>query len=65
MNLLNYFNLLVKYKEERVCLNLTKKHFSWYLKGFNNASFWRKKILFSNSLDQVINVLEEMKEYQL
>ena len=60
-----HFNLLVKYKEERVCLNLTKKHFSWYLKGFDNASFWRKKILFSNSLDQVIKVLGEMKEYHL
>lgn len=60
-----HFNLLVKYKEERTCLNLTKKHFSWYLKGFKDASFWRKKILFSNNLDEVINVLEEMKKYSL
>ena len=59
-----HFNLLVKYKEERTCLNLTKKHFSWYLKGFNNASSWRKKILFSNNLDEVVNVLEEMKATQ-
>ena len=58
-----HFNLLIKYKEERVCLNLTKKHFSWYLKGFNNASTWRKKILTSKSLDEVILVLEEMKNY--
>ena len=56
-----HFQLLVKYKEERVCLNLTKKHFSWYLKGFKNASSWRKKILTSSSLEDVVSVLDEMK----
>ena len=56
-----HFQLLLKYKEERVCLNLTKKHFSWYLKGFKNASSWRKKILTSSSLENVISVLDEMK----
>ena len=58
-----HFQLLVKYKEERVCLNLTKKHFSWYLKGFDNASTWRKKILTSSSLENVVSVLGEMKSY--
>ncbi len=58
-----HFDLLVKYKEERVCLNLTKKHFSWYLKGFDNASFWRKKILFSNDLNQIVHILEDMKNH--
>lgn len=58
-----HFQLLVKYKEERVCLNLTKKHFSWYLKGFKNASTWRKKILTSSCLEDVVLVLEEMKNF--
>ena len=58
-----HFDLLIKYKEERVCLNLTKKHFSWYLKGFDNASFWRKKILFSNDLNQIVDILEDMKNH--
>ena len=57
-----HFLLLKKHKEERVCLNLTKKHFSWYLKGFNNASEWRKKFLKSNSIDDVVIALEEMKD---
>jgi len=56
-----HFNLLLKYKEERTCLNLTKKHFSWYLKGFKNASGWRKKILFSTNLSEVVSILDEMK----
>ena len=57
-----HFILLKKYKEERVCLNLTKKHFSWYLKGFNNASEWRKKFLKSKSIDDVVIALDEMKD---
>jgi len=56
-----HFNLLIEHKEERTCLNLTKKHFSWYLKGFKNASSWRKKILFSNSLNEVLAILNSMK----
>ena len=57
-----HFNLLLQHKEERTCLNLTKKHFSWYLKGFKNASVWRKKILFSTNLDEVVSTLEQMKD---
>ena len=56
-----HFNLLLEHKEERTCLNLTKKHFSWYLKGFKNASTWRKKILFSKSLDDVVLILNDMR----
>ena len=55
-----HFKLLKENREERVCVNLTKKHFSWYLKGFKNASVWRKKILFSDTADEIDNILEEM-----
>ena len=57
-----HYNLLKENKEERVCVNLTKKHFSWYLKGFDNASFWRKKILFSKNIAEIedcINIMQK------
>ena len=55
-----HFNLLKEHKEERVCINLTKKHFSWYLKGFTNASTWRKKILFATNIDEISKILNSM-----
>ncbi len=59
---IKHYNLLKENKEERICVNLTKKHFSWYLKGFKNASYWRKKILFSKDIPQIeetINIMEK------
>ena len=59
---IKHYNLLRENKEERICVNLTKKHFSWYLKGFKNASYWRKKILFSKDISQIeetINIMEK------
>ena len=58
---INHYNLLKENKEERVCVNLTKKHFSWYLKGFKNASDWRKKILFSKDINEIENAIKSMK----
>ena len=58
---INHYNLLKENKEERVCVNLTKKHFSWYLKGFKNASYWRKKILFSKNINEIEGNIKEME----
>ena len=58
---INHYNLLKENKEERVCVNLTKKHFSWYLKGFKNASDWRKRILFSKDINEIEDAIRLMK----
>ena len=58
-----HYQLLKKDKTEHVCLNLTKKHFSWYLKGFNGASDWRKKFMYSQSVDEIENNLESFEKY--
>ena len=59
---ISHYNLLKENKEERVCVNLTKKHSSWYLKGFKNASDWRKKILFSKNINEIEDAIKSMKE---
>jgi len=54
-----HFELLKKEKNPVLCLNLTKKHFSWYLKGFPGAGAWRKRFVTSQSLDEVESLLDE------
>jgi len=58
-----HYELLKKDKSENICLNLTKKHFSWYLKGFNGASEWRKKFMYCNSINEVENNLDLFQKY--
>ena len=57
-----HYQLLKEDKTEHVCLNLTKKHFSWYLKGFNSASNWRKKFMYSQSVNEIEKNLEEFEK---
>ena len=53
-----HYELLKKDKSEHVCLNLTKKHFSWYLKGFDGAAEWRKKFMYSKSNKEIEELLK-------
>ena len=57
-----HYQLLKKDKTEHVCLNLTKKHFSWYLKGFNGAAEWRKKFMYSQTVNEIEKNLEEFEK---
>jgi len=58
-----HYELLKKDKSEHICLNLTKKHFSWYLKGFNGASEWRKKFMYCNNINEVEKNLNIFEKY--
>ena len=49
----NHYELLKEDKNSIVCLNLTKKHFSWYLKGFKGAVEWRRKFMYANSVEEL------------
>ena len=53
----NHYELLKEDKNSIVCLNLTKKHFSWYLKGFKGAVEWRRKFMYANSVEEVDDLL--------
>ena len=53
----NHYELLKEDKNSIVCLNLTKKHFSWYLKGFKGAVEWRRKFMYANSVEEVDELL--------
>ena len=60
-----HYQLLKEDRNDHVCLNLTKKHFSWYLKGFNGAAEWRKKFMYSNSTNEIELNLEEFEKYEI
>ena len=55
-----HFDLLKDDKHEKLCLNLSKKHFAWYLKGFPGAAEWRSKFVRSDDIDEFENHLNEL-----
>ena len=50
---IEHMNLLKDYYNDKVSLNLSKKHFGWYLKGFPNASTLRKSIMSCNTISEI------------
>jgi tRNA-dihydrouridine synthase B len=56
-----HFSLLKEDKNDRICVNLAKKHFSYYFKGFNGAAKWRKEIMKSHVSLDIIEILNEME----
>ena len=55
-----HYQLLKKDKTEHVCLNLTKKHFNWYLKGFSGASELRKQFMQATSIHEIDRILSKL-----
>ena len=53
----DHVKLLEKYKHDKVVLNLSKKHLSYYLKHFKNSSYYRKKIMGSTNINQIKEIL--------
>ena len=55
-----HVNLLEKNKPLQVAVNLSKKHLSYYLKSFNGASDYRKKIMRCTDLKMIIEILKKI-----
>ena len=58
-----HFKLLSTEKGNSTAMNLMRKHFSNYLKGFPNASIFRQKLVTANSYEKMILGLEEFDRY--
>jgi tRNA-dihydrouridine synthase B len=59
----DHFQLMRDGKTERAAVNYTKKHFSWYLKGFAGAAGWRKAFMECESTDQIAGLLDEFNTF--
>jgi len=57
---LEHIELLIKNKSEKVSLNLSKKHLSYYLKNFNQAGIYRKKVMRCDAINDVIKIIESI-----
>jgi len=58
-----HFNLLKDAKSETQCVNLSKKHFGYYMKGFSKASEWRIKFMKTNNITEIENLLDDLIKY--
>ena len=55
-----HIQLLIDNKSDKVSINLSKKHLSWYLKDFKNAALYRKDIMGSEDIESMIKVLDNI-----
>ena len=55
-----HIKLLVDNKSDKVSINLSKKHLSWYLKDFKNAALYRKEIMRSEDINSITKVLDSI-----
>ena len=57
-----HYKLLRINKHEKLALNLTKKHFSWYLKGFDNAVQWRTQFLRAQTHEEFAAIMQDFSD---
>jgi len=52
--------LLKKFKNDKVVINLSKKHLSYYLKGFKDSSLYRKEVMRSETIEEIEKVISNI-----
>ena len=57
-----HFLMLTEYYNNNLSVNLAKKHFNYYFKGFDGASFWRKQFMQIENTDEIFSLLEKMQK---
>lgn len=58
-----HFELMRQEKVERIVVNYSKKHFGWYLKGFPDASKWRKRFMDCRTIENISDSLDQFDEF--
>jgi len=57
-----HFSMLTEYYNNSLSVNLSKKHFNYYFKGFNGASNWRKQFMKIKNTDEIFSLLNQMEK---
>ena len=57
-----HFQMIQDYYSEKICLNLSKKHFNYYFKGFDDASYWRKIFMKFTEINEINDLMEKMQK---
>jgi tRNA-dihydrouridine synthase B len=58
-----HFKMMEAYYSPHICINHTKKHFSWYFKGFDGAAKWRKIFMNIQHISEINIILNKMEDY--
>ena len=57
-----HFQMLKEYYNEVLSVNLSKKHFNYYFKGFDGASYWRKTFMHITKTNEIIDIMQAMEK---
>ena len=57
-----HFQMLKEYYNEQLSVNLSKKHFNYYFKGFDGASCWRKIFMAITSTNEINDLMKKMEQ---
>ena len=49
---------MIEWHGERIAVNLMKKHFGWYIRGFQKSSTIRKALVSAQNQDTIISILD-------
>jgi len=60
-----HFDLLTQDRGERVGTNLMRKHFGWYIKGFQGAATIRRKLVTAPGLKEMKKALHDLRNIQI
>ena len=53
-----HFIKMIEWHGERIAVNLMKKHFGWYIRGFQKSSPIRKALVSAQNQDTIISILD-------
>ena len=53
-----HFIKMIEWHGERIAVNLMKKHFGWYIRGFQKSSTIRKALVSAQNQDTIISILD-------
>ena len=59
---IKHYRLATQYDGEYKAVREMRKHAAWYLKGMKNSTDIKNRINSSESISEVINILEDYKE---
>ena len=57
---LRHFNKMIEWHGEKIAVNLMKKHFGWYIRGFQNSSSIRKTLVSAQDKNTIISILNSV-----
>ena len=56
----NHFSNMIEWHGEKTATNLMRKHFGWYLRGFDGASNYRKSLVSASDRDEMFSILNSI-----